>query len=413
MDSSKQTSFTFLSLLCFALADVRDGLGPFLGVYLQGQGWTPDTIGFVMTSGGLAGLVCTTPLGALADHTHNKRRVLACSVVLIVFGCGVLFLWNSAGIAALSKILQGAAAASIPPLLTGITLGMTGQGGLTARLGVNEAWSHAGNMSTAALSGLVGYTLGIPGVFFVMAFMGFLCLYSLGRINPAHIDHAVARGAARDRDDRERVSGLRPLLANRALMVVGATLFFFHLGNAALLPLLGQSAVARFEVNPAAYTAGTVVLAQGTMIVAALWGARTAKRRGYGVLFFVALTVLPLRGCVAGLWTNPWNIIPVQIMDGFGAGLLGVATPGLVARLLAGSGRVNMGLGMVLTLQGIGASLSNTYGGLFAHHMSYSAAFLALAAAPCAGLVLLVALIRVLPDLGLALKSGTSFLQGK
>ena len=156
-----------------------------------------------------------------------------------------------------------------------------------------------------------------------------------------------------------------------------------------------------------------VVLAQGTMIVAALWGARTAKRRGYGVLFFVALTVLPLRGCVAGLWTNPWNIIPVQIMDGFGAGLLGVATPGLVARLLAGSGRVNMGLGMVLTLQGIGASLSNTYGGLFAHHMSYSAAFLALAAAPCAGLVLLVAMIRVLPDLGLALKSGTSFLQGK
>ena len=84
-----------------------------------------------------------------------------------------------------------------------------------------------------------------------------------------------------------------------------------------------------------------------------------------------------------------------------------------MARLLAGSGRVNMGLGMVLTLQGIGASLSNTYGGLFAHHMSYSAAFLALAAAPCAGLVLLVAMIRVLPDLGLALKSGTSFLQGK
>ena len=38
-------------------------------------------------------------------------------------------------------------------------------------------------------------------------------------------------------------------------------------------------------------------------------------------------------------------------MDGFGAGLPGVATPGLVARLLAGNGHVNMGLGMVLTLQ--------------------------------------------------------------
>ncbi|CAK7003364.1 MAG: hypothetical protein DELT_00123 [Desulfovibrio sp.] len=50
-------SLVFLSLLCFALADVRDGLGPFLGVYLQQNGWTPDQIGYVMTAGGFAGLL--------------------------------------------------------------------------------------------------------------------------------------------------------------------------------------------------------------------------------------------------------------------------------------------------------------------------------------------------------------------
>ena len=51
-DMSRQRSLMFLSLLCFALADVRDGLGPFLGVYFQQQGWAPDEIGFVMTAGG-------------------------------------------------------------------------------------------------------------------------------------------------------------------------------------------------------------------------------------------------------------------------------------------------------------------------------------------------------------------------
>ena len=81
---SKQKSLIFLSLLCFSLADVRDGLGPFLGVYLQSLGWMPDEIGFVMTAGGLAGLVCTTPLGALADHTRYKRGLIATSVLLIV-----------------------------------------------------------------------------------------------------------------------------------------------------------------------------------------------------------------------------------------------------------------------------------------------------------------------------------------
>ena len=43
----KTRSLAFLSLLCFGLADVRDGLGPFLGVYLQQQGWTADEIGII------------------------------------------------------------------------------------------------------------------------------------------------------------------------------------------------------------------------------------------------------------------------------------------------------------------------------------------------------------------------------
>ena len=406
-DDSRQTSFLFLSLLCFALADVRDGLGPFLGVYLQAQGWMPDEIGFAMTAGGLAGLACTTPLGALADATRYKRGLIAISVILIVLGCGAVLSWTGAAAVTLSKIVQGAAAAAIMPALTGITLGMAGQQGLPARLGINEAWSHAGNAITALLGGLIGYAYGIPGVFLVMALMGMMALYSLWRINPHHIDYAVARGLTSNETTQHepKTTNLRQLFTDKALLTVGITLFFFHLGNAALLPLLGQSAVARFEVNAAAYTAGTVILAQATMILTALWGARTAEQKGYGRLFFLALLALPLRGCIAGLWDSPWSILPVQVLDGVGAGLLGVATPGLTARLLQGGGHVNLGLGFVLTIQALGASFSNTYGGLFAHHVSYSVAFLALAAAPCAGLALLAAGARRLPALRRALQN--------
>ena len=406
-DTSKQTSFLYLSLLCFALADVRDGLGPFLGVYLQAQGWMPDEIGFAMTAGGLAGLACTTPLGALADATHHKRGLIAASVILIVLGCGAVFSWNGAVPVTLSKIVQGAAAAAIMPALTGLTLGMTGQKGLTDRLGVNEAWNHAGNAATALLGGLVGYAYDIPGVFLVMLLMGVMALFSLWRINPQHIDHAVARGlsAGAPAAHTPRTMTLHQLFTDKSLLTVGMTLFFFHLGNAALLPLLGQSAVARFEVNAAAYTAGTVILAQATMILTALWGARTAGQKGYGRLFFLALLALPLRGCIAGLWASPWSIFPVQVLDGVGAGLLGVATPGLTARLLQGGGHVNLGLGFVLTIQALGASLSNAYGGLFAHHASYSVAFFALAAAPCAGLALLATGARRLPNLRRALQA--------
>ena len=306
LDDPKQTSFLFLSLLCFSLADVRDGLGPFLGVYLQAQGWMPDEIGFVMTAGGLASLACTTPLGALADATRYKRGLIAASVLLIVLGCGAVFAWVDAAAVTFSKIVQGAAAAAIMPALTGITLGMAGQQGLPARLGINEAWSHAGNAATALLGGIIGYTYGIPGVFLVMALMGLLALYSLWRINPQHIDYAVARGLPEEKMTIHAVGTATPrrLFTNKALLTVGLTLFFFHLGNAALLPLLGQSAVARFEVNAAVYTAGTVILAQATMILTALWGAHTAERKGYGRLFFLALLALPLRGTGAPCHTD-------------------------------------------------------------------------------------------------------------
>jgi len=147
-----------------------------------------------------------------------------------------------------------------------------------------------------------------------------------------------------------------------------------------------------------------VVIAQGTMILVALWAARLARRRGYGILLWCALLALPLRGCIAGFWHSPWSIIPVQMLDGVGAGILGVVTPGLAARLLNGTGHVNLGLGVIMTLQGIGASCSASYGGLVVHLLGYGPAFLALAAAPCVALGILLAGVRRLPRLHHALQ---------
>jgi hypothetical protein len=50
------TSQPAFNALNFFMADVRDGLGPFLGVYLQSKSWSPAEIGLVMTIGALAGM---------------------------------------------------------------------------------------------------------------------------------------------------------------------------------------------------------------------------------------------------------------------------------------------------------------------------------------------------------------------
>lgn len=70
----------------------------------------------------------------------------------------------------------------------------------------------------------------------------------------------------------------------------------------------------------------------------------------------------------------------MQILDGVGAGLQSVAVPGLVARVLNGTGRVNVGQGAVMTMQGIGASLSPAIGGWIAQVFGYPVMFMTLGA---------------------------------
>jgi MFS family permease len=178
------------------------------------------------------------------------------------------------------------------------------------------------------------------------------------------------------------------LVESKPLIILACTLALFHLGNAAMLPLLGQALVARGAGDPSAFTAATVVVAQLSMIAMALLASRLAQTRGYWIVLVLALAALPLRGALAATVMGPWGLVPVQILDGVGAGLLGVATPGLVARILAGTGHVNAGLGAVMTMQAVGAASSPALAGLVAQQFGYSAAFLALGGSAAVALAL-------------------------
>ncbi len=63
------------------------------------------------------------------------------------------------------------------------------------------------------------------------------------------------------------------------------------------------------------------------MIPVALLAALLAQIHGYWIVFVLASVALPLRSLLAGLIVNSWVLVPVQMLDGIGAGLLGVAVP--------------------------------------------------------------------------------------
>lgn len=379
------SSLVALASLNLFLSDVRDGLGPFLGVFLQQKQWGPGEIGLVMTLGGLAGMVATVPMGALVDSSRAKRAIVVIGSLVIIAASMAILVAPGFGVVALAQGVNGIAAAALAPAVAGLTLGLVGPGGFDRQLGRNEAFNHAGNILAAVLAGVLGWWLGLPAVFALMAAMAVGSILSVLAIRPGDIDHEAARGLARTvPGEGARAEGWRHLLADRRLLVLGLTLALFHLGNGAMLPLFGQGMVARGAGDPSALTALTVGVAQATMIPMALLAARLAQTQGYRLVLLIALAALPLRGLIAAAATH-WDIgiglYPVQILDGVGAGLLGVATPGIVARILHGTGRFNVGLGLVMTAQGIGAALSTTLAGVVAQYAGYGTAFLVLGGA--------------------------------
>lgn len=374
-------SLQVLCLLNFFIADVRDGLGPFLGIFLVSHHWRAEEIGLVMTVGGLAGLLATFPSGMIVDATRYKRLLIITSSLLITLSALALWYFPTSVVVILSQIITGIAAAIVAPAIAGITLGIAGQKGFLSQMGRNEAFNHSGNMAVAVLAAITCWVWGTGSVFLLMTTMAVCAVMCTLAINKNDIDHDVARGVEKHEGPTVSVSVLA-LLKRPELVVTGVTLLLFHLANAAQLPMLSMqvaSSPSGSLFTPGTYAALTVAISQAVMIPVALLTARYAAQYGYARLIVIALIVLPVRAAIASFWGNEFVIFPVQALDGVGAGILGVAVPGLIASLFNGSGHINAALGLVMLLQGLGASFSPALAGVIVSHTSWSFAYMILA----------------------------------
>lgn len=366
----------FLNLFNFLVADVRDGLGPFLGVFLQQHHWQVHKIGFVMALAGLTSILITTPVSMLIDHIHYKKGVGILATISIITGCYFIYHYPNFPIIVCSQILIAIAGATLISVSISITMGLVGPNLFDHQIGHNESFNHAGNACAALIASIASYYFGLKAVFILMSISACLAILALSLIPSRKINNRTARGFNQNQTDPQ---SFLTLLTNKKLLILALTIGLFHLANAAMLPLLSQSMVAKnIIVKAGSYTAMTIIIAQTTMIPVALFAAYFAKHHGYKIIFIFALIALPVRGFLMGIIQTPLILFPAEILDGIAAGLIGVAVPGLVAKIMQGSGRFNTGLGLIFTIQGICASASHFLAGSIAEYYSYHQAFLSL-----------------------------------
>ena len=369
--------------------DIQGGLGPFLSAWLaQTAEWSPARIGLVTTLVGLGTIVLNGPAGALADKTGRPKTLLCIACAAILAGTLLLLPARSFWAVLLAQFTAATGGTLLQPALTSLTLGIVGKDRFPQQQGRNQAFNHAGILSAALLIGTGTNVLGPGAAFLVLGGMAVAAIAATV-LTPADAwNGRRAHGWQEDEpDERNRSHSVLAVLADRRLLLLAAALALFNLANGSMLSLLGQRLV-DLGHDATAWTATYVIVAQLTMIPVALWAGSLCDKRGRRHLLLFACLALVARAVMSALITSPAWLIPAEVLDGVGAGLLGVAVPVLVTDLTWGSGRTQTALGTINGLQGIGGALSGVFGGLLVRWLGWTWALTALAIPAGAALAL-------------------------
>ena len=374
-----------LDWFVFFVADIQTGFGPFVAAYLTEQKWTQIDIGLVLTVAGVVALAGQAPGGALVDAARSERLVAGLSVAAIAISALGYAISPIFVVVLAAAVVHAAASCVLGPAIAAISLGLVGHEGIGERLGRNARFASIGNGVAAAAMGACGHFLSMRAVFFVTtAFLG-PALLMLRHISPREIDPERAHGGPRERPAGKPAREILGLVRKRPLVIFGACLILFHLGNAAMLPLMASVLTMRSSQWAPLMIAASIVGPQLVVATFSPWVGQKAQVWGRRPLLLVAFAALPLRGILFATVTNPYVLVAVQLLDGVTAAVFAVLVPLVIADVTRGTGHFNLGQGIVGTMIGVGASVSPTYAGYLSDHFSSPVAFLGLTAVAVLG----------------------------
>jgi MFS family permease len=379
-----------LDWFIFFLADVQTGFGPFVAVYLTTQKWTQVEIGFVLSIGGVVGLLGQMPGGAIVDAARSERLVAGLAVATIGLSALAYAVWPIFLVVTAAATLHALASCVLGPAIAAISLGLVGPLAIGERLGRNARYASLGNGSAAALMGACGYLLSSRSVFLVTFVLAIPTLLSLARIREKEIDVAQCHGAVVREAPDVATTSVFHLLRQRPLLIFAGSVLLFQLANAAMLPLMAGVVTTRSSQWAPVLIAACIIVPQAIVALASPSVGRRAQAWGRRPLLLLAFAALVIRGLLFAVVKDPYVLVMVQVFDGITAAVLSVMVPLIVADVAFGSGHFNLAQGVVGTATGIGASLSTVLAGYVSDRFGSGMAFTGLACIAGLGLVMIL-----------------------
>jgi MFS family permease len=375
-----------LDFLNLFVANIQTGFGPFISVYLTTQGWTLTAIGFALSLGTVTSMASQLPAGALVDAVRSKRRVAGYSILVFTASALLFAIRPTPLFVYLAEVLHGFSSCTLGPAIVAMSLAIAGETALGLRLGRNARYSSIGNGVGAALMGACGYYVSERAVFVLTALLtlpALVALVPLAGIGDSPSQSQTCRGAKPK--EKERIGAV---LADRRLLVLAACVMLFTLANAALLPLAASALTKRASGNANLLIAACIVLPQLLVALVSPAFGRLAATRGRRWVLLLGFGMLPLRGVLFAVLTDPVFVVLIQVFDGIAAASFGVMVPLVTSDIAGRSGHFNLSLGFIGLAMGIGATVSTTLAGWVGDSFGDRAAFIGLAAVGLIGTLL-------------------------
>jgi MFS family permease len=269
-----------------------------------------------------------------------------------------------------------------------MSLVITGRFGMGLRLGRNARYAAVGNGVGALLMGACGQYISERAVFYLTAAFTLPALVALLPLRRAAVAAGELRPAPR-RQGQRRTQFLH-VLADRRLLIFCACAMLFTFANSPMLMLMSGTMTAKVG-NPSLLVAACIVLPQIIVALTSPAVGRLAERRGRRIVLIIGFCMLPVRGLLFAVSTNPTLVVAVQALDGIGGACFGIMVPLIVSDVAARTGHFNLSLGFVGFGIGIGATLSTPAAGWLADHFGMRLAFFFLAAVGLAAVALVSA----------------------
>ncbi len=379
----------------FFVANVQTGFGPFIAVYLSSAAWTQGAIGAALSVGTITAMISQLPSGALIDSLSNKRLGALAACIAIAASALILAMFPSWLPVMSAEVLHGFASGMLAAAIAAMSLALVGRARLGERLGRNARFAAAGSAIAAAMFGAVGSYVSEVAVFYLTAAMMLPGILALHLIKPRAASLPVAKAGA--------PAGARHairLLLGWPVLVFSLCVLLFHLGNAAMLPLVAGEITQSLGSRASLVIAAGIVFPQILVAASSPFVGRAADRWGRRPVLLLSFLAVPVRGALLAVVSSPWALVAVQLLDGVSAAGFGIMLPLVAADVTRGTNRFNLCMGLFGLMAGLGATVSTAMAGQLADRFGKESALFALAGAGLASvLLILVALPETRPEL--------------